>query len=343
MLRRFCAVAMAAAATTFSATDALAGGPAALDTPGWLARVHEAASERNYQGLQVVTAGGAVSSAHIAHYCEGKEQFERVDMVDGQLRQVLRHDDMVYTVWPQRELAVVEQRQLLSPFPALLQSSGELMKLGDAYAVVPQGTDRVADHEAEVFLLQPRDSLRFPQRMWTERDSGLLLRVDVLGGHGEVLESSEFSDVAIGVKPQPDVVMLPLKQLHGYRVVRPTVTKTRLDAEGWTLKHGVPGFREISCVRRALDPLAPAGSAGAVETVQAIYSDGLTHVSLFIEPYDGAGHRKAMHTVMGATHTMMGRVGQWWVTLVGDVPGPTLKQFADALVRREAQSVPAAH
>jgi sigma-E factor negative regulatory protein RseB len=258
------------------------------------------------------------------------------------MRQVFRHDDMVYTVWPQRQLAVVEQRELLSPFPALLQPGGELMKLGDDYVLLPQGADRVADHEAQVFLLQPRDTLRFAQRMWTERDSGLLLRVDVLGTHGEVLESSEFSDVAIGVKPQPDVVMLPLKQLHGYHIVHPTVTRTRLEAEGWSLKHGVAGFREISCVRRALDPLAPAGSPGAVETVQAIYSDGLTHVSLFIEPYDSNGHRKAMHTVMGATHTMMGRVGHWWVTLVGDVPGPTLKQFADALVRHEAQESAAA-
>jgi sigma-E factor negative regulatory protein RseB len=339
MLRRLFVAALSVA-TAFTAlegraaTAAASAAATAPDTAAWLERVHQAASERNYQGMQVFAAGGSVSSSHIAHYCTGHEQFERVDMLDGQLRQVLRHDDMVYTVWPQRQLAVVEQRELLSPFPALLPARAS-MRLGDFYELSPEGRDRVADHEAEVFLLRPRDALRYAQRLWTERDSGLLLRADVLGPHGEVLESSAFSDVAIGVKPQPAVVLLPLKQLQGYRVVHPAVTHTRLEQQGWALKHAVPGFEEISCVRRALDPLAPLGSPAHVETLQAIYTDGLTHVSLFIEPYDPQRHPHAMHSAVGATHTLMGREGSSWITIVGDVPLGTLKQFAATLERRD--------
>ena len=43
-----------------------------------------------------------------------------------------------------------------------------------------------------------------------------------------------------------------MKKLEGYRVVRPALTPTRLDAEGWTLRQGVPGFEQVSCVRRPL-------------------------------------------------------------------------------------------
>ena len=65
----------------------------------WLMRIHEAASHQNFQGTFIVSAGGSVSSARIAHYCEGSNQFERIDSLDGQTRHVFRHNDVVHTVY----------------------------------------------------------------------------------------------------------------------------------------------------------------------------------------------------------------------------------------------------
>ena len=48
----------------------------------WLIRIHEAASHQNFQGTFIVSASGAMSSARIAHYCEGANQFERIDSLD---------------------------------------------------------------------------------------------------------------------------------------------------------------------------------------------------------------------------------------------------------------------
>jgi sigma-E factor negative regulatory protein RseB len=40
-------------------------------------------------------------------------------------------------------------------------------------------------------------------------------------------------------------------------------------------------------------------------------------------------------TQMGATHTLMRqRFDRWWITVMGDVPPATLKQFLAALERR---------
>jgi sigma-E factor negative regulatory protein RseB len=41
-----------------------------------------------------------------------------------------------------------------------------------------------------------------------------------------------------------------------------------------------------------------------------------------------------MQAQQGATATLMQRRGEYWVTVVGDVPPATLKLFADALERR---------
>jgi len=300
------------------------------DVLSWLMRIHEAASHRNFQGTFIVSAGGAVSSAHIAHYCQGSNQYEHIESLDGETRHVLRHNDLVHTLWPHEHVAVVEQRNKLSSFPAILQ--GGEGHIADFYEVRSQGLERVAGHEANVLLLRPRDAYRFGYRLWSESASGLLLRADVLGDQGEILESSAFSDVSINVKPQPDAVMQPMKRLDGYRVVKAVFTPTSLDAEGWSLHPGVPGFRQVSCIRRPLDgPQRIEQGGPGSEALQTTFSDGLTHVSVFIEPFNPERNTKSMLTTIGATKTMMRRQGDWWVTVVGDVPATTLKAFAFGL------------
>jgi sigma-E factor negative regulatory protein RseB len=264
----------------------------------------------------------------VAHYGENGHQYERMEMLDGQMRRVFRHDDEVLTLWPERRLAVIEQREPGAAMPVLLRARPD-ERVFERYELRPQGSDRVAGHEAQMFLLHPRDGLRFAQRLWMEPHSALLLRVDLLAADGHVLESAAFSELTLSVRPQPETVLRPMRKLDGYRVLRPAQVPTRLDAEGWSAPE-VPGFELLSCVKRVLDE-GEDGRSG--ETLQVVYADGLTHVSLFIEPYRGE-HQRPMQTAIGATHTLMQRQGPWWVTAVGEVPMGTLQKFAAGLVRR---------
>lgn len=300
----------------------------------WLTRIHQAASHHNFQGTFVVSGGGSVSSARIVHYCDGKNQFERIESLDGQARQVYRHNDVVQTVWPSSLVARVEQRELVMSFPALLTDSGN--QIVDHYDVQPQGSGRAAGHDANVLLVKPRDGYRYGYRLWAEKASGLLLRADVLGEKGEPLETSAFSEVSIGVKAQPELVLAPMRKLDGYRVVRPVLTPTRLDTEGWALREPAPGFQQVSCVSRPIDAAGPGDAdTSPTRVLQTIYSDGLTYVSVFIEPFVAQRHTRPMITAVGATQTLMRRQGDWWVTVVGDVPTATLRHFANALERRK--------
>jgi sigma-E factor negative regulatory protein RseB len=333
-------LALVGAACVFSAVASAAGpadAPASAPKPDvrqWLMRIHDAASRHNFQGTFVVSGGGAVSSARIAHYCEGKNQFERSESLDGQTRRMFRHNEVVYTFWPASRVALIEQRDVTASFPALLQAGGD--RIADFYEVRVQGTDRVAGHDADVVLVLPRDAYRYGYRLWADRATSLLLRADVLGRQSEVLETSAFSDLEIGVRSQPDSVLQPMRRLDGYHVVRPTLTPTRLEAEGWALDQPVPGFRQISCVRRPMDGSGVGLSESTTEPVlQAIYSDGLTYVSVFIERFDAQRHAREMLAAAGATQTLSLRRGDWWLTIVGDVPPSTLRLFADALERRK--------
>lgn len=331
-----CAAAVAAGWQAITPAHAAAGAAVAAPPPekardlrAWLMRIHAAASQQSFVGTFVVSAAGGLSSSRIAHFCVGSDQYERIESLDGQARQVLRHNDTVYTFWPEARAVQIERRSQIATFPALLQA-GET-RIDAFYDLHAPGSDRVAGRTAVVLQLSPRDKLRFGLRLCADRATGLLLRVEVLGEQGEVLESSAFSDVTIGVKPRPGSVLLPMKQVEGYRVLRPTLVSSNLEAQGWALRQGVPGFEQVSCVKRPLSSLPGDDREGAVEVLQAIYADGLTYVSLFVEPYDEARHRRPMLTSIGATHTLMRRDGDWWVTAVGDVPGATLRRFAAAL------------
>jgi sigma-E factor negative regulatory protein RseB len=304
------------------------------DVRSWLLRIHDAAGRRNFQGTFVVSGGGNVASARISHFCEGPNQYERIESLDGKQRKVYRYNDVVHTVWPASHIAMIEQRGMLSSFPALLQAGDD--GIGEWYEVRAEGSDRVAGHDADVLAVRARDGLRYGYRLWADHASGLLLRAEVLGEKGDVLETSAFSEVAIGVRPQPETVVQAMRKLDGYRVVRPLLTPTRLESEGWTMRQIAPGFRQVSCVSRQIDPPGEASSAPASPpVVQSIYSDGLTYVSVFIEPFRPERHTRPLLAAVGATSTLAQRRGDWWVTVVGDTPPATLRMFAAALERRK--------
>lgn len=317
--------------------DATASRPlGANDVRDVLMRIHGASIERNFEGVFVVSSGGLVSSARITHYCDGRNQYEFIETMDGRPRRVYRHNEVVHTLWPQDRVALIEQRDSLATFPGLLRGGED--RIVESYEVRSLGEDRVADRVAEVIRLDPRDEFRYGHRLWADKASGLLLRAEIFDARKDVvLESSAFSEVTLGIRTQPHAVTKPMKRLDGYRVVRAAPQPTTLADEGWTLDPPAPGFRLVSSMRR---PLAQGGERAEdrqpePQVIQAIFSDGLTSVSVFIERFDPERHAEPMAGMQGATHTLARRQGDAWVTAVGDVPGETLRRFADALGPRK--------
>lgn len=309
------------------------------EAQAWMERLREAVRRRNFQGIFVVSsAGGAAHSHRITHYSQGGQQYQRVEALDGERCEVLRHNDLVHTVWPGSGRVLVEQRPALPSFPDLLGSG--LEPVLTHYAWQDLGTDRVAGHEARVVGFRPRDGYRFAQRLWTERKTGLLLRADLLAEDGSVLESTAFTELQLGLRPQPELITGPMRRSESLKVLRRPAEPADLGQEGWTLREPPAGFQALRTLRRpAAGPDFGAGPAAgepmpAWPVLQALFSDGLTQVSMFIEPFQAPAHRREAMMASGATHTLVRRQGDWWLTLVGDVPMPTLRAFALALERR---------
>ena len=294
-----------------------------------LARIQAAAFQGNYQGTLVYSTGGAIATSRVWHYWAGGETFERLEAQDGRQQRIVRHNELVHTLWPQTQVVVVERRETLAAWSTTPQAIDP--QALETYVLRAEGQGRVAGRDAAVLLLQPRDALRYAQRLWADLASGLMLRADVLNPASQrtLLESTAFTEVEIGVRPQPEMVLKLLRGTEGWRQLKPQQRLTTPEAEGWQLARPVPGFRFAGAMRRGME-----ASGDGEPVLQAVFSDGVAHVSVFIEPFRPQRHRQEVQAQQGATATVMQRRDDHWVTVVGDVPPATLMQFVSAFERR---------
>ncbi len=305
-----------------------------LGISDWLLRMHEASRKRAYIGTFVVSSGANMSSARIWHVCDGDLQMERVESLSGAPRSTFRRNEQVITFLPDSKTALSERRESLGLFPDLLKSADSSIEL--FYAAKQTGSERVAGFDADMVVLQPKDGLRFGYRVWSEKKSGLVVKLQTLDVDGRVVEQAAFSELQLDAPVSMGKLTQMMGNTEGYRVEKPELVKTTAIAEGWTMKSTVAGFKPMSCYKR---PVSAPDGTNPESTMQWIFSDGLASVSLFVEAFDRRRHVHEGSMTMGATSTMTRRLsdktGDWWLTVVGEVPRNTLIAFSQGLERKK--------
>ncbi|MCY0388551.1 MucB/RseB C-terminal domain-containing protein [Robbsia sp. Bb-Pol-6] len=293
-----------------------------------LGGINAAAQRLDYQGSFVFQRGGTVQSSSIVHFVDGADQYQKVDSLDGKPRSVVQHNDDVLTFLADSHTVILDHRKTQDNFPALL-SAGSARVL-DVYRAGFDGRDRVAGIDCRIIMLRPVDDYRFSYRLYIDPVSGLLIRAQTLDGDAHVLEQVAFTQLQIGgvANENRRAIRNSVRQLNGWKQVRAPAQPVDMEAAGWSLEPGVRGFAKILEMRR---PMA-AREAGAppVPVDQAVFTDGVTAVSLFIEPVDKSD-RKPGEGRSGATHLLAEQHGAFWVTLIGEVPAATLRRFATSI------------
>jgi len=285
----------------------------------WLQAIRAAAQRTNYTGTIVYQRGDEVRSSRIVHFFDGTAARERVQTLDGRPREFIRQGDEVQCLYPKLHRVVIEQTGGRATFPALGQF--DLGRVLEHYVLTVGDVERVAGLECRVLQLMPRDALRYGYKLWVEPDSGLLLKTQVVGGDDSVIEQIAFSDVRVGGSIDP-AQLRPSWSTAGWEVVRHPSHQTELSRQGWSIT-APEGFQMLTQVERNLRNDSHAA-------LQAVYSDGLATVSVFIEPGavlaepEAAQHR-------GPSSAFMRQVGDARVTVVGEVPPTTARSIAESV------------
>ena len=304
----------------------------------WLIRIHDGSRRRAYTGTFVVSVGADMASSRIWHVCDGDQQMERIETLTGTPRSTFRHNNNVVTFFPETKVARSEQREALGIFPNFLKTNDSA--IAEFYTLKTLEFERVAGVDTEVVQLIAKDALRYSYRIWTERKSGLVVKLQTLDVMGRMIEQSAFSELNLEASVKMERLAAMMNNTAGHKLEQVNLVKTTAVAQGWALQRGVPGFASMNCFKRPAQLEAASGAATTQEadkagTMQWIFSDGLAMVSLFVEPFDRKRHNQEGAWSMGATQTLAKRLDDWWLTAVGEVPAATLKVFAQQLERKK--------
>lgn len=286
----------------------------------WLQTVQRAARKLNYAGTVVYQQGQDVRLSWVAHYFDGAVSHERLKPLDGALREFVRRADEVRCLIPESRRVIVERSARASSFPALADFS--TAELQQHYSLQLAGQARVAGRDCQILDIRPVGNDRFGYRLWIDRATGLLLRSQTLDDQGHVIEQMTFAELTIGAAVDRSSVK-PSWSTEGWRVEEAAHEPIDLAAQGWQLSVP-PGFRKSFSVRRPLH----AGGSGIL---QGVYTDGLATLSVFIEPA-GASPLAEARNSQGATHAYSRRLGAAQVTVIGEVPYPTVKSVAKSVL-----------
>lgn len=299
----------------------------------WLKKIHLAAQTLNYSGTFIYQQGSQIRSSRITHIVEGRNEVEKLEVLDGKPREYIRKNEEVVYYVPEEKTVWVEERLTREGFPAILAS--DPATLGRYYRVHFGASDRVAGFDCQVLSLQPKDNLRYGYRLWVEKSSGLLLRAQTVDNN-QVIEQISFTQLALGNLPL-QLIKPSYGNMQGWRVERAVIQHVAVP----DLKIGFlpPGFKQIGAVKRlaspaiandpAVDGAQASSGVNSSEVVQIVFSDGLAAISLFIEP--GSQSRTEGAIQQGGVNIIGKRLGEFWLTIVGEVPAVTIKRVANSV------------
>lgn len=330
--------ALAVAATLFSAMaePTVEAERAPISMTGWLQHLESGSRVPVYVGTYVASTGdGDLYSARLWHLSDGPSQFERVDILTGPSRTIYRHGDEVTIVLPKSRILRTQRAARSRSFPSLFDMGHPGINT-EYYTLEKLGQSRIAGRTADEVSFKPVDQLRFGYRIWSDAETGLVLKSQVLDEQqGRVLEQAVFSDINFDppVDQVREAVVLPSEEGKEVRQVRrQTVDVDALD-EGWKLPSSVDGFARRSCYLRQ--------RGGAMDGLtHCVYSDGFAGISLFLGKRDDASgpHGKG-RSQEGATRAVAqpwpDADGPWWVSAVGEVPDSMLRALIGRLARSD--------
>lgn len=302
--------------------SALTAAERTVDDPRiWLQRMADAARTVSHSGELVYAQGDRLDALRIIRLREESNQRERLYSLNGAGREVLREEGKVVRVFPGERAVMVDKtdgRRRLTDI-----TSAQIRELESWYAVSMAGVDRIADRPTMRLRIVPHDEKRYGYTLWLDRETGLLVRSQMHGTEGDVLEEFMYVNLRIG-PVEPDAVQ-SVHALDAYRRIGRKPAARPENGDAWAATYLPEGFELLSDEWWRMP-----GSPDPVRHL--LFGDGLGAVSVYIAPTSG----KTFHGQSGSgAIRVAGRViGDYQVTVMGDVPQQTVTGILQGLERR---------
>lgn len=255
----------------------------------------------DFHSLMTYEANGFITTYRLAHNINNNVVEEQLVFMDGPRRQVVRR----------QKLSVClngETRWGLWP----THSSEEALT---AYTLKSRRLERIADREAIVFEIIPKDSLRYAYQYSIDKETGLLLRA-ITYHNSVIIERLQtvamdllYADSALDITDEPDYL---------WRVPEAEPCHTQQFEPAWKVSWLPEGF-------------VSGGNRITAQGEQVLmFTDGLVSVSVFIIGRNNNAFKKvaARHGATVVVITPESSSVNKSIAIVGEIPIATARKIA---------------
>lgn len=278
---------------------------------------HDKAGSLSYSGSLVTKSGEFSQTSRLEHFSTPEGEFELLEKLDGQPSKWIRHNEQIQCIIPERKLILSEKRQINSSFPRVFTHGDTSMRLARYYTVEELPPSRVAGRAVRVLKLMPKDQMRFEYRLFIDREQYLLLKSESYTRKGELLERVAFSDISYtsDASKKPSLI----EAGPGWKQASTKIVPVDEDKLPYALPQNLQGFSKMNAFCRVKDNNA--------EVHQAVFSDGLATLSVFIQKVQAGQTMPSAPLSHGAVTSKSEIQGTHLVTVLGEVPVGTLDLF----------------
>ena len=227
----------------------------ASDLLDMLKHMSEADEKQNYQGVFILRKSDALSTLRVTHGTDEKGVWESLEALNGEPRKVVRHNNSVVSVFPARELVIIRQSENNHSLHRQLPEN--IDQLEQFYSVHRLADDRIANHHALVVDLVPMDRYRYGYRYWLDKNTGMLLRCDLIADNETVVEQMMFTSLDyLTEAPENRINLQKFENFKQQVIMDDAITDSATSEDyGWVINQLPKGFMLIQSNMRYSQPV----------------------------------------------------------------------------------------
>ena len=285
----------------------------------WLDKMSSAQSLQNYQGTLVIRQGDKLQVIKVKQGANAGESWQTLESQTGKDQIIFRKNGHVTTIFPDRKLITVSTskgKPDKGPLHPALPDNRDNLK--QHYLLKLGSEERIANKMTQILQIIPRDKHRYGYTFWLDKQSGLLLKCDLINNRGRVLEQQMYSNIEL--LPMAPVNQVDESKLASFKKVMLS-GKTDLNSENWLAEKIPAGFVLTRSVKtRQKHP-----------TYHMVFSDGMASVSVFITTAREKQKSPVGQSSMGPVNAYSSFKNDTYITAIGEVPVSTVRMIAQSI------------
>lgn len=288
----------------------------------WLTKMSDAVKSLNYTISFILLKPGVDSQPYLWRHGVNADgiEMEQLNLLNGPGREVVRIGNKVSYFEPNVPPYSLQSSIINGPFPSEFFQRPEELMLG--YEFIMVGRSRISGRAAQQIRIISKDKSRFGLNVWLDQETGLLLKMNLVGQEAQLLEQIQVTGLQVTKEPDPFFAKIEPGML-------PEVVSFNSSSSinsPWSFTYLPKG---MTIVKRDLRRLS--GSGEAVEYI--MLSDGLVDISVYLQARRNNQPQNNLVGTIQSDTLLTIEHGELNVTIIGKLPAATANAIAKSIQR----------